>query len=288
MANTDLLAVRFGIPGISPRPRVVLSPISGTIRVAPIGGISPPPPPLPLLQSQEVLDPKTVKPLSGLKQRLLAFLYRQAVENGTQSAMRHYYMTFEQFASLVMWRIQFIDESTILIKFGGVEASVGRALEPPTSQTVFFAIYNLETTRITAVFDNMSHEFLELFESFPQLRGFCEMGGGAMNFITTGSNNMHAREFVKKQLYSVRKAKNGGVSQAVKRVFAAIPPNPQMYIESPYLDQVLFNYDESVINNINRPKPLSGEFAVKFWDRQTRSIRFKIDPFPANGTSRAK
>ncbi|KAJ3203440.1 acid phosphatase det1 [Entophlyctis luteolus] len=196
------------------------------------------------------------KPFSGIKQRLLTFLYKQAVEFGTPSAIRHYFMTFEQYSSLVIWRMQFLDHQTILIKFGGMEASVGRNTELSQSQTVFFVVYSLLTTQVTAVFDNASQELLELFASCPEFRGMSGSGGGlaagGINFVTTACNNIHAREYMKRQLYSVRKAKNGGVPHAVKRVLAGLPVNPQLYIESPYLDQVLFNYDESIISNINR------------------------------------
>ncbi|KAI8619162.1 De-etiolated protein 1 Det1-domain-containing protein [Chytriomyces sp. MP71] len=219
-------------------------------------------------------------PLSGIKQRLMAFLYRQAMEFGTPVAIQQFYMTFDQYASLVMWKMQFLSDSHILIKFGSVDNSVGRNIEPTTSHPCIFAIYSLETTRVTAVFDNASHELLELYQSWPQFRHAGGRAGG-MAFITTACNNAHAREFVKRQLYSVRKAKNGGVAQAVKRILAGVPMNPQSYIESPYLDQSIFHYDEGIINNVNRPRSWSSEYPIKFWDRQTRGVRFKLDPNPA-------
>ncbi|KAI9324999.1 De-etiolated protein 1 Det1-domain-containing protein [Obelidium mucronatum] len=223
------------------------------------------------------LDPKNL-PFSGIKQRVMSFLYRQALDYGTPAALRHFYLTFDQFTSLVMWRMQFLDHDTILIKFGGFENAVGRNTEPSTSQPCFFVIYSLKSTNVSAVFDNSSHDLLELYQSWPQFRGGPV---NHVNFVSTACNNIYAREYVKKQLYSVRKAKNGGVSQAVKRILCTLPVNPQLYIESPLLDQTLFNYDEALINNINRPRAWSGEFPVKFWDRRTNQIKFKIDPNPA-------
>ncbi|KAJ3242535.1 acid phosphatase det1 [Chytriomyces hyalinus] len=217
-------------------------------------------------------------PFSGLKQRLLSFLYRKAAESGNPATMRHFYLTFDQYASLVMWRMQFLENDTILIKFGGVENTLGRPAEPLASQATFFMEYSLETTQVLNVYDNTSHELLERFCSEPQFRG--SVGNHGLNFVTNATNNDTARDFVKKQLYSVGKAKNGGRAQSVKRILASLPLNPQYYIESPLLDQRIFSYDESMMNNIQRPRSWSSQFAVKFWDRETGQVRFKIDPNP--------
>ncbi|KAJ3016631.1 UNVERIFIED_CONTAM: acid phosphatase det1 [Siphonaria sp. JEL0065] len=252
---------RVGKASILPKVRIHSSAVNGSPENNPSNNDAPDPfafpaipmvdrhiPPMPPRRPMECLDDRKSIPLSGIKQRMLAFLYRQALDNGTPAALRHFYMTYDQVSSLIMWRMQFLDNDNILIKFGGIENNA----EPPTSQPCFFAIYNLETTLIGGVFDNSSHELLDLFQSWPQFRGTPGVGVGHVNFVTTACNNIHAREFVKKQLYSVRKAKNGGVSQAVKRVLCNLPVNPQLYSESPLLDQSLFSYDESVITNVNR------------------------------------
>lgn len=57
------------------------------------------------------------KPLSGIKQRMMSFLYQKAAKNGPK-ALSHFYLTFSYFSSLVMWRMQFIDSDNILVKFG--------------------------------------------------------------------------------------------------------------------------------------------------------------------------
>ncbi|KAJ3232380.1 acid phosphatase det1 [Chytriomyces hyalinus] len=217
-------------------------------------------------------------PFSGLKQRLLSFLYRKAAESGNPATMRHFYLTFDQYASLVMWRMQFLENDTILIKFGGIENALGRPAEPLASQATFFMEYSLETTQVLNVYDNTSHELLERFCSEPQFRG--SAGNHGLNYVTNATNNDAARDFVKKQLYSVGKAKNGGRAQSVKRILASLPLNPQYYIESPLLDQRIFSYDESMMNNVQRPRSWSSQFAVKFWDRETGQVRFKIDPNP--------
>ncbi|ORY45862.1 hypothetical protein BCR33DRAFT_765114 [Rhizoclosmatium globosum] len=228
------------------------------------------------LNGPDLCDPKAL-PLSGLKQRMLAFLYRQALDTGTPSALRHFHLTFDQFANLVLWRLQFLSPTTLLLKLGAIENTVGRNQEPSTSQPCFHLIYEIPTTKVLAVFDNASQELLELFQSYPQFRHTPET-----RYLSTPATNLHAREYVKKQLYSVRKAKNGGVSQSVKRVLASLPINPHLYIHSPWLDQHVFHYDESVINNVNRPRTwTSGDVPVKIWDRAMGRVVVRIDPNPA-------
>ncbi|KAJ3309292.1 hypothetical protein HDU76_003659, partial [Blyttiomyces sp. JEL0837] len=70
--------------------------------------------------------PEPVPFMSGLKQRLMSFLYRQALASGKPTSLRHFHLTFSQFSSLVLWRMQFLDENHILIKFGSIENIIGR------------------------------------------------------------------------------------------------------------------------------------------------------------------
>ncbi|KAJ3060389.1 acid phosphatase det1, partial [Podochytrium sp. JEL0797] len=208
-----------------------------------------PPPMPPVVPVESYWDHKT-RPLSGLKQRLMTFLYRQALDHNTPSALRHFYLTFDQYTSLVLWRMQFIDDDTILLKLGGLEnTSGGRNAEPASTQPCFYVLYRLESTQVVSVFSNTSQSLLDLYTTCPQLRGL-PAHPGQTNFITSACNNAHAREFVKKQLYSVRKAKNGGVAQAVKRVLGGVGVNPQCWVTSPLLDQAVFAYDEGVISNL--------------------------------------
>jgi De-etiolated protein 1 Det1 len=47
--------------------------------------------------------------MSGLKQRMLSFLYRKAMQSPNPQALNHFYLTFGYFRDLIMWRIQFLD-----------------------------------------------------------------------------------------------------------------------------------------------------------------------------------
>jgi hypothetical protein len=56
-------------------------------------------------------------PFSGLKQRIMSYLYNEALSQGTVYAMNHFYITFDYFESLTMCRMQFIDSDKIIIKY---------------------------------------------------------------------------------------------------------------------------------------------------------------------------
>ncbi|KAK9729096.1 hypothetical protein K7432_000538 [Basidiobolus ranarum] len=227
----------------------------------------------------------TQPPLSGFKHRLLAYLYKKAKsvdDNGM--ALQNFYLTFSQFESLVLWKAQFLDETHLLVKLSSVECVTGRNTEG-TNQTAFFVVYNIDTTMIIALYENTSEELLSLFEHHSEsFRGPNYNEPANLNW--TWSNNAFARLILKKQQYAVRNARNGGPSQAVKRVLAALPYSPQSFSESPYFDPSLFSYDEKAISASDRPKPCQ-DFPIKFYLRSTGELKFKINTnVPNRGGSR--
>ncbi|CAG8503793.1 2965_t:CDS:10 [Ambispora gerdemannii] len=213
-------------------------------------------------------------PYSGIKQKLLAYLFKQAHNtNDGGSALRHFYQIFEQLSSLVMWRLQFIDESRLLIKFTNLDCIISYHAENAINPA-FFVIYNYQESEIESVYDNASEEFLDAFEksseTFQQI-AFNE----PFLFNSTYSNNLYARENLRKHQYAVRYARNGGPTQAIKRVLACLPFSPQSRSESPYFDQSLFIYDEKIISACDRPKPCQ-DGPIKFHSRVTGELKFQI------------
>lgn len=58
-------------------------------------------------------------------------------------------------------------------------------------------------------------------------------------------------------------ARNGGPTEAVKRLLAQLPISAQSYCCSPYLDLSLFSYDEKWVSVMERPKSC-GEHPIRF------------------------
>ncbi|KAG0243168.1 acid phosphatase det1 [Actinomortierella wolfii] len=219
--------------------------------------------------------------ISGIKQRLLSFLFRKAYNaDDGGAALRHFHLTFQQFASLVMWRMQFLDNEHMLIKFGKTECVLGRPSDS-TYQTAFFVIYNFCTTEIAAVYDNASEEFIQIYEAWADqfsASAYTTAGPNKQHYTSTCSNNIYAKDLLKKYQYSMRHARNGGLAQAIKRTLNVLPFHPQSLSDSPYFDLALFSYDDKVISNSDRPKPCQ-DFPIKFYLRGSGELKFKIDVF---------
>ncbi|KAI1316166.1 acid phosphatase det1 [Mortierella claussenii] len=190
----------------------------------------------------------------------------------------------DEFANLTMWRMQFLDESTLLIKFGKLECVVGR---PPDStyQTAFFVFYDIPSTEILAVYDNASEELMKLYESWADqfcATAYTTAGKNKRHYSSTCANNIYAKDHLKKTQYGLRHARNGGTAQAIKRSLCVLPYSPQSLSDSPYLDQALFSYDEKVISPSDRQR-LCQDFPIKFYLRGSGELRFKIHLFkPGN------
>ncbi|KAI7825094.1 De-etiolated protein 1 Det1-domain-containing protein [Gamsiella multidivaricata] len=231
--------------------------------------------------NQSYYDEPHAQTISGIKQRLMAHLFRKAFNaDDGGAALRHFHLTFQQFANLVMWRMQFLDESTMLIKFGKLDCVVGRQADS-TYQTAFFVFYDIRTTEILAVYDNASEEFLRLYEAWADqfcATAYTTAGRGKRHYSSTCSNNIYAKDHLKKTQYGMRHARNGGTAQAVKRSLCVLPYSPQSLSDSPYLDQALFSYDEKVISASDRQRPCQ-DFPIKFYLRGSGELRFKIHLF---------
>ncbi|KAI8808507.1 De-etiolated protein 1 Det1-domain-containing protein [Cladochytrium replicatum] len=216
--------------------------------------------------------------IGGLKHRIMAYLFRKSSCSGNSRQMQRYFETFQQFASLVMWRMQFLDEHHFLIKFGYLENVLGWNVEPSISQSAFFVIYSLLRGQVIAVYENNSEELLEAYESWDIFRG-APYPTDSTHFVSMPSNNEFARHANRKNMHAVRKARNGGAVSAVKRVLSALPFNPQSYIDSPYFDLSLYSFDEKIINSCDRQR-VASEAPVKFYSRRNGTMKFRIDPHP--------
>ncbi|KAF9950649.1 acid phosphatase det1 [Mortierella alpina] len=225
--------------------------------------------------------------ISGIKQRLMAYLFRKAFNaDDGGAALRHFHLTFQQFANLIMWRMQFLDESTLLIKFGKLDCVVGRQADS-TYQTAFFVFYDIHSTEILAVYDNASEEFLRLYEAWADqfsATAFSTAGRDKRHYSSTCSNNIYAKDHLKKTQYGMRHARNGGSAQAVKRSLCVLPYSPQSLSDSPYLDLALFSYDEKVISASERQRQCQ-DFPIKFYLRGSGELRFKIHLFKSGSVS---
>lgn len=205
--------------------------------------------------------PYSEKCINSLKHRLLVFLYKRAVFEGTAYALRKFYQFFGQFNDLRMWKMQLLDENHLLIKYAS-EDVVTLRISDPNSQPSFFVVYNMITTEVKAVFENTSEQLLELFESN------CDMFRNATldkeaQFTCSPSSNVYARQMQQRLKQTIVNAKYGGQTEAIKRLLAQLPISSQSYSCSPYLDLALFSYDDKWVSMMERPKAC-GDHPIRF------------------------
>ncbi|CAH9102348.1 unnamed protein product [Cuscuta europaea] len=219
--------------------------------------------------------------LGVLKQRLLSFIFRGIWNEESDQATRmlnlkkKFYLHFQDYVDLIIWKVQFLDRYHLLIKFGSVDGGMSRNVDNHPS---FFAVYNMETTEIVAFYQNSADELYLLFELFCDHFHASSRSSLHMNFISTHSNNVHALE----QLRGI-KNKASSFSQFVKKVLATIPCSCQSQSPSPYFDQSLFRYDEKLISAADRHRQ-SIDHPIKFISRrQANILKFKIKAGPESG-----
>ena len=139
------------------------------------------------------------------------------------------------------------------------------------------------TTEVKSVYENTSEELLDMFERY------CDFFRNTnLNFddhrdlrfcsrTSSPSNNIHADLIQQRFKQTIVSARNGGVTEARKRVLAQLPINAQSYSSSPYLDLSLFSYDEKWVSVMERPK-VSGDHPIQFYGRESGLLKFRLHP----------
>ncbi|RDD37456.1 DET1-like protein [Trichoplax sp. H2] len=212
--------------------------------------------------------------INSLKHRLLTYLWRKANQEGPDG-LRRFYKHYIYFCALRMWKMQMLDEEHLLIKYANEDVVTMRVMDP-NAQPSLFVIYNTKSTKVIAVFENTSELLLRLFEEF------CDQFRNAqlhlaIPFTSSASNNLHARQLLRRFKDTIVSAKYGGHIEAVKRLLAQLPISAQSFSSSPYLDLSLFSFDDKWISQLERPKPC-GDHPIKFFGRDSGLLKFKIFP----------
>ena len=238
--------------------------------------------------------------INQLKHRILVYLYKRAdaisqcKEDGHPYQIRKFYQYFDQIRALRMWKMQLLDENHILIKYASEEV-VTQRLQDGNSQISIFVVFNMETTEVLNVYENTSDELLQHFENFcdffrnTNFRGnrgnsnyvrtqnntLQDYEGGQHQVTSSPSNNVYANLLQQRFKQTIVSAKNGGLTEARKRVLAQLPISAQSYTGSPYLSLDLFSYDEKWVSVMERPK-CCGEQPIQFYGRDCGLLKFRI------------
>ncbi|XP_030749680.1 DET1 homolog isoform X2 [Sitophilus oryzae] len=108
--------------------------------------------------------------INSLKHRLLTFLYKRASNisesTGDPTELRKFYLHFDNFNSLKMWKMQLLDENHLLIKYASEEIVTLKQTDANSSEPQFFIVYNINSSKVIAVYENSSKELVNLYENF--------------------------------------------------------------------------------------------------------------------------
>eukprot|EP01134_Creolimax_fragrantissima_P002800 CFRG2800T1 len=225
----------------------------------------------------------------SLQQRILSFLYRQArsgsvssdssyygdsatgginsstSEVSSRSSLQLFLRNFANFEKLVMLKMQMIDDNHILIRVGGtghVRIGQDRAF-----LHMFYVVYNMTTTSVLSIHQNDS---LELFTA---LINGCDYLYNDQR--SSCANSQQTRELFLKAHYTIRMAKNGGATNAVRKILSMFPITSQRPCLSPYFDNDMYSYDESVVSPFDRSIS-SFSLAARFYSRSDGSFKFAL------------
>ena len=213
--------------------------------------------------SDENYRPFLEKWINSLKHRFLCCIMSQAEAACTstdKTPLALFYRHFDYFNSLRIWKIQLVDNRTLLLKYTTEDIVTMRQTDP-ISQPAFFAFYDIESTRMIAVHENTSQKFLSLLEQYANIFRTA-VSHPSSSSISCVSNCPFGRALHMKFKQTITNARYGGASEAIKRLLVQLPVCSQSFSSSPYLDLSLYRYDDKWIAPLERPKPC-GDTTVK-------------------------
>ena len=207
--------------------------------------------------------------LSGLRQRLLTYIYRDAQARdrklNRKDAVRNFFSRFDTLCELYFIRAQFLDRSHLLIRLSGFDAITSRSNDA-AQQSAYFVLYDFENARIEGFFRNTDESLLNVVEQ--NISSFSlPPGSPPWTQLATICDGLR-----KRCLYL-----DGMSASSIKRALYTLPTSRMNYCCSPYLDHSLFQYDERMVATADRPRPCA-EHPVKFFLRSKPSSFFKIAP----------
>lgn len=254
------------------------------------------------LPRHQAVSPCRETSFNALKHRLLVFLFNRAKRQSSFSnsvmPLTDYYRNFNQIVSLRMWKMQFLDEHHVLIKYEQ-EETLTRDITRDSSRVKhinLFAVYNWKSTEVVNVFPQHSEQLLYAYENF------CDYFRQPTYPICSMSNNNYARESYEDFKSTEIEKKNGSYREAIRAILTSLPCNAQAFTcrsvlvvvthtnpftHSPYLDMSLFSYDESTICSSEKHRHMS-DVPIRFHDRATGRFLFRLHtgqsllPLPPN------
>uniref|UniRef100_A0A914WV84 DET1 homolog n=1 Tax=Plectus sambesii TaxID=2011161 RepID=A0A914WV84_9BILA len=205
--------------------------------------------------------------MTGLKHRVMSWLFRKARDTGIQS---RFFQNFDHFRHLRLWKMQMVDSDIFLFRLASEDLITMKV--DPNTQPTWYVMYNWKTTEVLGVYDCYSRELLDLYEKCTdQFRH----PDGKVTFPCSTSSCHEAKSAHQRFKRTLDNAKGGCESETVRRVLSQLPLASQTFATTPYLDVSMFSYDDKLISQLERPK-VAGDSYVRFFSRRTNRLAFQL------------
>lgn len=205
---------------------------------------------------------------TGLMQRLLAYVYRRHLKEGRQ---KMFYRVVGQYSLLLIHKVQLLDHDHLLIRLGSYDRGGNPA--DALSNTCFFLIYCISSTKILNLFDNKSLELASLFDRYRD--DFVGDPMVAASFLPARAPG--AAENVPGLYGNPRRER---ITKRMRSLLSTLPFSSQVRKPSVYLDRSLFTYNPDLLPALDGTKALSLREvrSCKFRSARTGDVRFKLAP----------
>ena len=149
----------------------------------------------------------------------------------------------------------------------------------------YFILYDMQNSKILNILRNTSPQLLNAYENFQDYFSLSildnfendssstnHVSNSSFSFHTLPSNNAYSKQILQRNF-----SKYNNHTELTKYILSFLPMSSQSYTTTPYLDHSLFSFDEKLISNLERPKPI-GDQIIKFNNRETGRFSFRLYP----------
>uniref|UniRef100_A0A0N5AFU5 DET1 homolog n=1 Tax=Syphacia muris TaxID=451379 RepID=A0A0N5AFU5_9BILA len=207
--------------------------------------------------------------LTGMKQRLLTFLFHKAKRENT---VDDFLRDFGYLRDLRIWQMQIVLPDVLLLRFVKQDAFSSSA--NINSQPAIFVFINWRSAEILAVFDKYTDQFLWIVENFYEQFKNPQVLDNRFP-MTMQHCYFDYERHCRLKLQSL--AKDGMRLRIQRQILSHLPYCTTFApINSPYLDLAMFKYDDSLPSSIERMRSQQRE-QLRFFSRVTSQPLFDIE-----------
>ena len=218
--------------------------------------------------------------LIQMKQKIMRFLFMKSMEETDplkriDKLLRFYYY-FDTVRKFKIWKIQLLDPHRLFIRYSHEKVIFKKQDQGPKYNMWVF--YDLRTNSVYRVYADMLDNLEELMVYYEENRALLE--GSPMR------DNIYAMEIHRQYKQSLITARNGGPKEAIVRTLSQLPFSCQAVHESPFLNRMIFRYNDKFVPVIDRPWSEVFEHPIGFFHQHQHALAFQPKLRPHDNPSR--